>query len=92
MFAAGAIFPCPDAGDLRVLGVLGSFLAEGTTSTVRRMAQARCLMIDWTGTSSDTVCQRRGLDALNAERAHLSLAWRRRRVPTAINAVAARLQ
>jgi hypothetical protein len=23
MFAAGAIFPCPDAGDLCVLGVLG---------------------------------------------------------------------
>jgi hypothetical protein len=23
MFAAGAIFPCPNAGDLRVLGVLG---------------------------------------------------------------------
>jgi hypothetical protein len=61
-------------------------------SMVRRMAQARCLMIDWTGAPSDTVCQRRGLDALNAEGARLSLAWRRHRVPTAINAEAPRLQ
>jgi hypothetical protein len=61
-------------------------------SIVHRMAQACCLMIDWTGATFDTVCQRRGLDALNAKGAHLSLAWHRRRVPTAINAVAARLQ
>jgi hypothetical protein len=52
---------------------------------VRRMAQAHCLMIDWTGAPSNTVCQRRGLDALNVEGARLSLAWRKRRVPTTIN-------
>jgi hypothetical protein len=39
------------------------------------MARAHCLMIDWAGAPSDTVCQRRGLDALNAERAHHSSAW-----------------
>jgi hypothetical protein len=43
-------------------------------STVRHMARARYFKIDWTGTPSDTVCQWRGLDALNAERAHPSLA------------------
>jgi hypothetical protein len=31
---------------LRILVVLGWFLAEGITSTVRRMARAHCSMID----------------------------------------------
>jgi hypothetical protein len=44
-------------------------------SIVHRMARAHCLMIDWTGAPSDAVCQRKGLDALNAKRAHHSLAW-----------------
>ena len=74
------------------LACWGTFLADGTTSTVRRMAQARYLMIDWTGAPSNTVCQRRGLDALNAEGHIFRWLGGRRRVPTTINAVAARLQ
>jgi hypothetical protein len=68
------------------LACWGSFLAEGITSTVHRMARARCLMIDWTGALSDTVCQRRGLDALNAEGHIFRWLGGRRCVPTAINA------
>jgi hypothetical protein len=75
MLAAGAIFLCPDARDLHILGVQGKLLVEGMMSIVRRMARAHCLMMDWTGASSDAVCQWRGLDALNAERAHRSSAW-----------------
>jgi hypothetical protein len=69
-----AIFLCPDARDLCILGVQGKLLAEGMMSIVRHMARAHCLMIDWTGAPSDAV-QWRGLDALNAERAHRSSAW-----------------
>jgi hypothetical protein len=43
MFAAGAIFPCPDAGDLRVLGVLGKLLVEEKMSIACRSARAHCL-------------------------------------------------
>ena len=74
MSVAEAIFLCPDARDLRILGVHGKLLAEGMMSTVRHMARAHCLMIDWTGASSNAV-QRRGLDALNAKRAHRLSAW-----------------
>jgi hypothetical protein len=36
MFAAGAIFLCPDIRDLHILGVQGKLLVEGVVSTVRR--------------------------------------------------------
>jgi hypothetical protein len=39
-------------------------------STMRRMAWAHYSMIDWTGASSDAICQWSGLDTLNAEGAH----------------------
>jgi hypothetical protein len=52
MFAAGAIFVCPDARDLRILGVQGKLLAEGVMSTVRRSAWAHCLPTDWLGAPS----------------------------------------
>jgi hypothetical protein len=44
-------------------------------STMRRMAQAHCSMIDWTGALYDVVCQWSGLDTLNAEGAHHPSAW-----------------
>jgi hypothetical protein len=44
-------------------------------STMRRMARVHCSMIDWTSALFDAVCQRSGLDALNAEGAHRSSAW-----------------
>ena len=80
MFAAGAIFLCPDIRDLRILGVQGKLLVEGMMSTVRRMAPAHRLTTDWTGAPSaeddpDAVCQRSGQDALNAERARRPSAW-----------------
>jgi hypothetical protein len=74
MCVAGALFLGPDIRDMHILGVQGKLLVEGVTSIVRRMARACYLMIDWTGAPSDTVYQWRGLDALNAERAHPSLA------------------
>jgi hypothetical protein len=49
MFAAGAIFPCPDTRDLRILGVPGKLLVQGTISTVRCIARAHCLATDLTG-------------------------------------------
>jgi hypothetical protein len=49
MFATGANFLCPDARDLRILGVQGKLLVEGMVSTVRRSARAHCLPTDWTG-------------------------------------------
>jgi hypothetical protein len=52
MFAAGAIFSCPDARDLRILGVQGKLLVEGTMSIVPRSARAHCLPIDWSGAPS----------------------------------------
>jgi hypothetical protein len=33
MFAAGAIFLCPDIRDLRILGVQGKLLVEGITNS-----------------------------------------------------------
>jgi hypothetical protein len=52
MFAAGAIFLCPDARDLRILGVQGKLLVEGVMSTVHRSARAHCSPTDW----SSAVC------------------------------------
>jgi hypothetical protein len=52
MFAAGAIFLCPDIRDLFILGVQGKLLVEGMMCTVRRTARAHCLSTDWTGVSS----------------------------------------
>jgi hypothetical protein len=52
MFAAGAIFLCPDARDLRILGVQGKLLVEGMMSTVRRSARAHCPPADWSGALS----------------------------------------
>jgi hypothetical protein len=52
MFAAGAIFLCPDIRDLHILSVLGKLLVEGMTSTVRHTAQAHYLTTNWTGASS----------------------------------------
>jgi hypothetical protein len=40
MFAAGAIFSCPDIRDLLILGVQGKLLVEGVVSTVHRTAGA----------------------------------------------------
>jgi hypothetical protein len=50
MFAAVAIFLCPDIRDLCILGVQGKLLVEGMMSTVRCMARAHCLTTDWTST------------------------------------------
>jgi hypothetical protein len=52
MFAAGVIFLCPDARDLRILGVQGKLLVEGVMGTVCRSARAHCLPTDWSGASS----------------------------------------
>jgi hypothetical protein len=52
MFAVGASFSCPDARDLRILGVQGKLLVEGMMSTVRRSARAHYLSIDWTDAPS----------------------------------------
>jgi hypothetical protein len=61
-------------------------------SAMRRMARAHCSMIDWTGASSDVVCQRSGLDTLNAEGHIIRRLGGRRRVLSAINAETARPQ
>jgi hypothetical protein len=52
MFAVGAIFLCPDARDLRMLGVQGKLLVEGVMGTVRCLARAHCLLTDWSGAPS----------------------------------------
>jgi hypothetical protein len=52
MFAAGAIFLCPDARDLRILGVQGKLIVEGMMSTVRCSARAYCSPIDWSSAPS----------------------------------------
>jgi hypothetical protein len=49
MFAAGAIFLCPDIQDLRIHGMPGKLLVEGMMSSVRRTARAHCLSTYWTG-------------------------------------------
>jgi hypothetical protein len=52
MLVAGAIFLCPDARDLRILGVQGKVLVEGMMGTVRRSARAHCSPTDWSGVPS----------------------------------------
>jgi hypothetical protein len=52
MFAARAIFLCPDARDLCILGVQGRLLVEGMMGTVRRSARAHCSPTDWSGVPS----------------------------------------
>jgi hypothetical protein len=52
MCAAGAIFLCPDARDLYILGVQGKLLVEGMMSTMRRSARAHCSSTDWSGATS----------------------------------------
>jgi hypothetical protein len=46
MSVAETIFLCPDARDLRILGVQGKLLVEGRMSTTRRSARAYCLLVD----------------------------------------------
>jgi hypothetical protein len=50
--AAGAIFLCPDARDLRILSVQGKLLVEGMMSVVRRSARAHFSPTDWSGAPS----------------------------------------
>jgi hypothetical protein len=52
MFAAGVIFLCPDARDLRILGVQGKLLVEGVMGIVRHLARAHCLPTDLSGAPS----------------------------------------
>jgi hypothetical protein len=52
MSVAGAIFLCPDARDLRILGVQGKLLVEGMMSIVRRFPRAHCSPTDWSGAPS----------------------------------------
>jgi hypothetical protein len=79
MFAAWVIFLCPDARDLRILGVQGKLLVEGVMGTVCRLARAHCCR--QTGQARhllgdpDAACRRIGQDTLNAERAHRLSAW-----------------
>jgi hypothetical protein len=53
MFAAGAIFLCPDIRDLHIFDVQGKLLIEGMMSIVRCMARAHCLTTYWTGVLSE---------------------------------------
>jgi hypothetical protein len=52
MFVAEAIFLCPDARDLCILGVQGNLLTEGMMSTVCRLERAHCSPTDWSGAPS----------------------------------------
>jgi hypothetical protein len=49
MSVVEAIFLCPGARDLRILGVQGKLLAEEKMSIVRRSARAYCLPADPAG-------------------------------------------
>jgi hypothetical protein len=49
MSVAEAIFLCPGARGLRILGVQGKLLAEEKMSTARRSAQVHCLPADLAG-------------------------------------------
>jgi hypothetical protein len=46
MSVVETIFLCPDAQDLRILGVQGKLLIEGKMSTACRLARAHCLPVD----------------------------------------------
>jgi hypothetical protein len=52
MSVAGAIFLCPNARDLRILGVQGKLLAEGKMGVVLRSEPAHCPPTDWSGAPS----------------------------------------
>jgi hypothetical protein len=47
MFAAGAIFLCPEARDLHILSVQGKLLIEEMMGTMCRSARAHCSPTDW---------------------------------------------
>jgi hypothetical protein len=49
MSVAEAIFLCPSAGDLRILGVQGKLLAEEKMSIAHFSARAHCLPADPAG-------------------------------------------
>jgi hypothetical protein len=49
MSVAETIFLCPDARDLRILGVQGKLLVEGRMSIARRTTRAHCLPADPAG-------------------------------------------
>jgi hypothetical protein len=51
MSVAVAIFLCPVARGLRILGVQGKLLAEQKVSIVRRPTRAHCLPADPVGAS-----------------------------------------
>jgi hypothetical protein len=46
MSVVEAIFLCPVARGLRILGVQGKLLAEEKMSIVRRLTRAHCLLAD----------------------------------------------
>jgi hypothetical protein len=50
IFVAEAIFLCPGARGLRILGVQGKLLAEEKKSIARRSARVYCLPADPAGT------------------------------------------
>jgi hypothetical protein len=50
MFAARALFLCPNSRYLRILGVQGKLLVEGMMSIVRRSARVHCSPTDCSGT------------------------------------------
>jgi hypothetical protein len=49
MSIAETIFLCPDARDLRILGVQGKLLAEEKTSIARRSVRTHCPSADPAG-------------------------------------------
>jgi hypothetical protein len=46
MSVTETIFLCPDAQDLRILGMQGKLLVEGKMSTARRSTRAHYLPVD----------------------------------------------
>ena len=52
MFVAETIFLCPDARDLRILGVQGKLLAEEKMGAVLRFEPAHNPPTDWSGAPS----------------------------------------
>jgi hypothetical protein len=52
MSVAETIFLCPDAQDLRILGVQGKLLAGEKMGAVLHSKPAHCLPADWLGVPS----------------------------------------
>jgi hypothetical protein len=52
MYVVETIVLCPDARDLRILGVQGKLLAEEKMGAVLRYEPAHCSPIDWLGAPS----------------------------------------